>query len=212
MDHRKKALLLGDYTHPDWHPLQGVDAEISRIFHDTMTVQCSENRNMLLQENITGFDVCISYMDDWKGKVSPQQTAGLLSYVSNGGGLVIIHNGISLQNRYELKQMIGAKFLHHPPYAPLEFTVTAESHPVTEGISGFTMEEEPYQFEFGSFAETKVLLEYQSAEGPKPAAWAHRYGLGRIVYLMPGHHVPSFAHDTYRQLILQAGKWAARYV
>lgn len=32
MDHRKKALLLGDYTHPDWHPLQGVDAEISRIF------------------------------------------------------------------------------------------------------------------------------------------------------------------------------------
>ena len=33
MDHRKKALLLGDYTHPDWHPLQDVDAEISRIFH-----------------------------------------------------------------------------------------------------------------------------------------------------------------------------------
>lgn len=42
----QKALLIGDYTHPDWHPLQGVDAEISRIFQDTITVQCSENRNI----------------------------------------------------------------------------------------------------------------------------------------------------------------------
>lgn len=207
----RKALLLGDYTYPEYHPLQGVDEEISHILHDFMTVQCSENRKMLLKENISSFDLCISYCDSRKDTISPQQTAGLLSYVSGGGGLLVIHNGITLQNRYEIAQLLGAKFLNHPAAGELHFTVAAPEHPAMEGIEPFTMDEEPYRFEFDSFTERTVLLEYEH-EGKKwPAAWAQSYGLGRVVYLMPGHQQPTFQQEGYRKLILQAAKWAGRF-
>ncbi|MDO7906451.1 ThuA domain-containing protein [Paenibacillus sp. JX-17] len=211
MDHKKKTLLLGDYTHPDFHPLQGVDAEISHILSDWSTVSCSENRKMLLLENLGAFDLCISYLDEWREPVSPRQTAGLLSYVSSGGGLVVMHNAISMQNRYEIAQMIGAKFKGHPPYAPLDFTVKEPDHPVMEGIEAFTLEEEPYRFEFELFGERTILMEYRDEEGTFPAAWAQSYGLGRVVYLMPGHHVASFQHPAVRRLLLQAARWAGRF-
>ncbi|MCM3128390.1 MULTISPECIES: ThuA domain-containing protein [unclassified Paenibacillus] len=207
---RKKALLLGDYTHPMYHPLQGVDAEISHILQEVMTVQCSENRNLLLAEHLSGYDLLISYLDDWKGAIAPQQTAGLLSYVSGGGALLVLHNGISMHNRYEAAQLLGGRFTGHPAPRKLEFKVAAEGHSIVEGVNSFTMEEEPYRFEFDPFSEKTVLLEYTDGEGTWPCAWAHVYGMGRVVYLMPGHDVPSFSAQPFRKLIVQSAMWATR--
>ncbi|MDP4096148.1 ThuA domain-containing protein [Paenibacillus sp. P96] len=207
---KRKALLLGDYTYPEFHPLQEIDKEVTHILHDWMTVQCSENRKLLLKENISSFDLCISYGDNWKELMSPQQTAGLLAYVSGGGGLLVLHNGISMHNNYEIAQLIGAKFTRHPAYAPLQFKSAAPDHPVMEGIVSFAMEEEPYRFEFDPFTPKTVLLEYELDGEVYPAAWAHSYGLGRVVYLMPGHHQPTFQNVSFQRLIVQAAKWAAR--
>lgn len=205
---KRKCLLLGEYTHPRFHPLQGVDRQIGEILADLLTVQCSENKKLLLGEHLAGYDLCIAYNELWNETVSPQQTAGLLSYVSGGGGLIVLHNGVSLAKRYELAQMIGAKFTGHPPYAPLNFKV--QDHAVTEGIEDFTLDEEPYRFDFDPFTDKTVLLEYESEGERYPAAWCHSYGQGRVVYLMPGHHEPSFLHPSVRKLILQAAAWAAR--
>jgi len=205
----KKCLLLGDYTHPKFHPLQGVDTQISHILNDEMSVQCSENKNMLLDNNIQQFDLCISYIDLWDEKVSPQQTAGLMSYVSHGGGLLIIHNGISLGGRYELSQLMGGKFIGHPTYQPLSFRTSGE-HTITKGVESFEMEEEPFQFEFDNFTEKQILLEYKLDEQWYPAAWTHTYGLGRVTVLMPGHHEPSFRQPALRKFIHQAARWTSR--
>lgn len=82
--YNKKSILLGDYTHPKFHPLQGVDAQISYILNEVISVQCSENKNLLLLEHLKPFDLCICYFDLWDDQVSKQQTSGLLSYVSQG--------------------------------------------------------------------------------------------------------------------------------
>ncbi|WP_150270228.1 ThuA domain-containing protein [Paenibacillus tepidiphilus] len=205
---KRKCLLLGDYTHPRFHPLQGVDLQIGEILGELLTVQCSENKKLLLSEHLSGYDLCIAYNELWNETVSPQQTAGLLSYVSGGGGLIVLHNGISLAKRYELAQLIGGKFTGHPPYTTLKFNVL--EHDITEGMADFELDEEPYGFEFDPFTEKTVLLEYESEQGRQPAAWCHSYGQGRVVYLMPGHHEPTFRHPAVRQLILQAATWAAR--
>ncbi len=210
MNTNKKCLLFGDYTHPKFHPLQGVDAQISHILNDVMTVQCSENKNMLLDNNIQQFDLCISYIDLWDEKISPQQTAGLLSYVSHGGGLLIIHNGISLGDRYELAQLMGGKLIGHPNYQPLSFRPSEEEHAITSGVEPFEMEEEPFQFEFDSLTEKQILLEYKLDDKWHPAAWTHTYGLGRVTVFMAGHHEPSFKQPAIRQLILQAAQWTSR--
>jgi type 1 glutamine amidotransferase len=206
----KKCLLLGDYTHPKFHPLQGVDKQISHILNDVMTVQCSENKNMLLEDNIKQFDLCISYIDLWDEKVSPKQTAGLLSYVSQGGGLFVIHNGISIEGRFELAQLMGGRFTGHPPYQSLSFCASQHEHAITEGVQPFELEEEPYQFEFDPFTEKQILLEYQMDDKWYPAAWSLTYGLGRVTFLMPGHHEPTFKQPEIRKIILQAAQWTSR--
>ncbi len=209
--YNKKSILLGDYTHPKFHPLQGIDAQISHILNDVISVQCSENKNLLLLEHLKPFDLCISYLDLWDVPVSRQQLSGLLSYVSQGGGLLVIHNGLSLGNRrYELAQLMGARFDGNGPIQPLSFRTNGE-HFITEGIEPFELAEEPFQLELSPFTERKVLLEYkrEGSDTWHPAAWRHNYGLGRVVFFMPGHHEPTFQHPQIRQLILQAAQWAA---
>lgn len=208
---RKKSLLIGNYTHPRFHPLQGIDREITHTLQDHFSVKCTENQHMLEMENISGYDLCISYVENWNEKLSRKQTSGLLSFVSRGGGLLVLHNGIGIQSRFEIAQLIGAKFTGHPPQRELQFSVTAPEHPIMQGIEPFVMSNEPYRFEFDPFTENTVLMEYEEDGVMYPAAWAHSYGLGRVVYLLPGHDEPSFQHPGFRQLLLQAAKWAAHY-
>ncbi|KKO54705.1 ThuA domain-containing protein [Paenibacillus sp. DMB20] len=208
---KRKALLLGSYTHPKFHPLQGIDSQISHLLIDMFTVQCSENLKMLKESNLYPYDLCIAYSDLWDEKVSPQQTAGLLSYVSGGGGLLVLHNGITLANRYELAQLIGGRFNGHPPMEKLSFTPAAQGHDIMEGVEPFEMEEEPYRFIFDPFTDKTVLLQYEHEGQYWPAAWCHTYGIGRVVFLMPGHSEPSFLQAPFRRMIVQAAKWASRF-
>lgn len=208
---RKKALLIGSYTHPKLHPLQGIDSQITYLLNEMFTVQCTENHKMLKESNLYPYDLCIAYSDLWDEKVSPQQTAGLLSYVSGGGGLLVLHNGISLANRYELAQLIGGRFKGHPPIRKLMFTPAAPEHDIMNGIEPFELEEEPYRFIFDPFTDKTVLLEYEYEGEVLPAAWCHTYGIGRVVFLMPGHHEPSFMQPPFRTLVTQGAKWAARF-
>ncbi|AWB47074.1 ThuA domain-containing protein [Paenibacillus sp. CAA11] len=208
---RKKALLVGNYTHPKFHPLQGVDREITHTLQDHFSVQCTENQQMLEPGNITGYDLCISYIENWSDKLSLRETSGLLSFVSQGGGLLVLHQGIGIQDRYEVAQLMGAKFTGHPSRRQLSLRVSAPEHDILQGIEPFEIDEEPYRFEFDPFTEKTILMEYEEEGELHPAAWAHAYGLGRIVYLMPGHDEGSFKHPEYRKLVLQAAKWAGHY-
>lgn len=210
MMNKKRALLIGDYTHPKFHPLQGVDEEITRILQDVLTVQCSENKQMFEKENLDFFDLCIAYQDSWSEKVSSKQAAGLLSFVSAGGGLLVLHNGIVLHKKYELAQLIGAKNTANPPMQKLQMKVAAPEHDIMKGVQPFEINDEPYPFEFDPFNETTTLLTYELNGKTHPAAWAHTYGIGRVVYLLPGRDQAAFQHPEYRKVVLQSAKWAAR--
>lgn len=79
-----------------------------------------------------------------------------------------------------------------------------------ESLTDFTIDEEPYRFELSPHETTVVFAEYEHDGQRWPAAWAHPYGSGRVVYLMPGHHLPSFRIESVRHLIRESGLWAAR--
>ena len=117
-----------------------------------------------------------------------------------------LHNGIIVGD-YELAQMFGAKFTMHPPYSELEFRVSAEAHPILDEVDGWVMGDEPYQFDFDSFHEKTMLLEYQYEGRSWPAGWVSRYGLGNMVYLAPGHDARSFQNPMYRRLLTNSCKW-----
>jgi uncharacterized protein len=206
--HNKKAILLGDYTNPPYHPLDAIEQVLVDILKDQMTVAATEDYDILQAGNLNKINLCISYTDCWNKQVTSGQAAGLLSYVSGGGGLLVLHTGISLQKKYELCQMMGAKFTGHPPFQKLTFEIfPAADHEILNGFEPFSVEDEPYQFEFDPFTEKTILFEYSYENQRWPAAWAHEYGLGRIVYLMPGHTVASFQDPVYQKIIRNSAKW-----
>lgn len=211
---RKQALVIGNNADAPYHPLNAVQERLQQILKEDFELTVSLDYDQLAGDALENYDLCISYTDRWEEAVSAEQAAGLLTYVAKGGGLLVVHNGISLQVRPELAQLIGAKFTEHPPYTELEFGVAADfgnaSHPVVEGIEPFTLAEEPYRFEFDPFCAKKVLLTYRHEGQEWPAAWAHSYGLGKVVFLMPGHHLPSFQHPEVAKLLRGGAKWAAK--
>ncbi|WP_042162995.1 ThuA domain-containing protein [Paenibacillus gorillae] len=205
----RNLLLLGDNEKAEWHPLEPARQQLAELLGEAFQLNVTEDYNALSGLSSVAVDAVVSYADCWSRSIEPEQAAGLLSYVAGGGGLLVIHNGISLQNSYELAQLIGGKFTTHPDYQTLHYYRSAPEHPLLQDVSDFTVDEEPYMFEFDSFAPRNVFLEYEFEGKRYPAAWEHRYGLGRVVYLQPGHCEPSFKPEAYRQLIRNSASWAA---
>lgn len=204
-----KALALGSYTEVKYHPFEGVDRELENILKGEMEVTCTEDLTMLNREVLESYHLVISYIEFLDDPIAQDQVAALLSYVAGGGGLLVIHNGISMQRNQELGLMLGAQFTHHPAYTALEVKITEPEHPIMQGIEDFVIEDEPYYFEQQPFFKTTVLAEYPHDGAMRQAAWCHEFGLGRVVYLMPGHHLPSFSSEPFRQMIRRGGLWAA---
>jgi type 1 glutamine amidotransferase len=209
MSDKTNVLLIGDNANAPWHPLEPARQELEGILGEEFQLTGTEDYNRLAGLDQGEFSLCISYTDCWSRDLTPDQIAGLLRFVAGGGGLLVIHNGISVQRSYELLQMIGAKFTGHPPYQLLNYYGTAKGHPLLDGVDNFTLDEEPYMFEFDPFTKKTVFLEFEFEGKRYPAAWEQAYGLGKVVYLQPGHHAPSFKPDAYRRLVLNSASWAA---
>ncbi len=206
----KKAILIGDNGKMKYHPLSGPDRELSDIL-DEFEMEITEDYDSFKEESLKAFDLCISFTDCWDDKLGDEQAVGLLSYVAHGGGLLSIHNGISLCGRYELAQLHGGKFTGHPEQKVLTYTPAFPGHVITDGIKSFSVLEEPYMFDMDDFTDTSILLEYESEGRKWPAAWAHVYGMGRVVYLSPGHNLETFLEPVYRKLISRSAAWATGF-
>jgi type 1 glutamine amidotransferase len=210
MSDKIRALLLGDDSGALWHPLTPVREELDAILGENWIVESTEDYDRMAGLNRDSIELFISYTDCWSRDLTPEQISGLIGYVAAGGGLLLLHNGISLHRSYEAAQMIGAKFAGHPPYQPLVYrAAAATAHPVMADFHDFELDEEPYMFEFDPFTPRTVFLEFEFEGKRHPAAWSHSYGLGRVLYLQPGHHAPSFKPEAYRSLIRRCALWAA---
>jgi type 1 glutamine amidotransferase len=207
MNDKKKAIVIGEYSRVEYHPLKGVDKELERILSG-FRLEFTEEYDRFRAQSLAQYDLCLSFTDHWKEKLSDEQTAGLLSFVCNGGGLLAIHNGIAIQNRFELAQLCGGKFIRHPEQKLLDYRPAATGHEILDGIEGFSFVDEPYQFELDPFTEKTMLLEYESEGSVWPSAWAIRYGLGRVVYLSPGHNAEAYSDPMFGKLIERSALWA----
>jgi uncharacterized protein len=203
------VLIVGNGPDADWHPLEPARAQIAGILGEEFILESSLDYDEFARLEPARYPVCISYTDCWREDLTPAQIAGLISYTVRGGSLLVIHNGISLHRSYEVLQMMGAKFTGHPPYQTLPYYGVAEGHPLLTGVEDFTLDEEPYMFEFDPFTKKTVFLEYAFEGGRYPAGWEQTYGLGKVIYLQPGHHAPSFEPEAYRRLVRNSVRWAA---
>ena len=202
----KKAFLFGDYTAYEYHPLKGVDDEIISILAADYEMIATESYDIFQLNTLMRTDLVILYGDRWKNLVEQWVMGNIIAYVSSGGSLLVIHNGISFQENFEFLQMVGGRFDHHPEIRNLTLR-TVGDHPLAVGIEPFVIFDEPYMFEFTSHTPRRLFLEYELDGKNYPAGWTVNFCSGKIVYLMPGHTADSFRNETYRRLIANAAKW-----
>lgn len=148
--------------------------------------------------------------------VGPRRDA-LQRYVEGGGGVVAIHAAADSHYNWPwYAKMIGGRFAQHPPGVPeAEVTRSAERHPAIDSLPDrFRIPDEWYGFrDLSTDLDSLLTFDPQSIGAsdvnPKPLAWAHRVGQGRVFYTGLGHRKENWADPRLLAHVGGALDWAA---
>ena len=147
---------------------------------------------------------------------APEYEANLMKYVKKGGGLMILHGGITVQNNsQEFSKMTGGSFDYHPRQQEIIVKEVDKNHPLVKAFkgNGLTHVDEPYFYKNAYFDYNFKPLLYMEAEqlaGRKKEAdekiiyvsWIKRYGKGRVFYSSPSHNAQSMDNSELLQFFL----------
>jgi type 1 glutamine amidotransferase len=151
--------------------------------------------------------------DSMPGAAEPEDVTtahvhAVTEFVRSGKGCVALHLAAAFFHE-DFTQMIGGRFLTHPPIQQFAIQVDDPRHPITQGIPAFTVVDELYVTDHDP-AAIHILLS-AAFEGKRcPMAWVKPYGAGRVVYLAPGHDFRTFLQPLFLQLVEQAVRWASQ--
>ncbi|MDO6518401.1 ThuA domain-containing protein [Zobellia uliginosa] len=148
--------------------------------------------------------------------LSKQYETYLMNYVAKGGGLMILHGAITVQNNSkEFSQMTGGSFDYHPRQQEMHVKEVDPKHPLVQAFkgNGLTHVDEPYFFNNAYFDynfRPLLYIEIDKLEGMKKevdekvnyVSWIKRHGKGRVFYSSPSHNAQSLDHPELLQFFL----------
>jgi type 1 glutamine amidotransferase len=166
------------------------------------------------------FDVLVLY-DMWQ-KISDGGKTNLLSLLKQGKGLVSLHHSIANYQAWdEWEALVGGRYYladkvvngvqkkrclwKHDVDVPVK---VAAQHPVTTGLSDFTIHDETYKG-YDVSPGVQVLLTTDEPTSSKELAWAKTYEKARVVYLQLGHDHLAYEDANFRKLVANAIRWTA---
>ncbi len=123
------------------------------------------------------------------------------AYVRNGGNLFMHHDGHCFYNENgAITKLAKATHEGHPERVETEIYPTGEIPELTAGIEPFKIKDEEFRMEINE--STTIFLKSHSKEhGTANQGWAHDYGKGKVVVLVPGHYSDGLDHKMVRKLI-----------
>lgn len=167
------------------------------------------------------YDVFVFY--DMYDQISDSQKEDLVTLLEEGKGMVFLHHSlVSYQDWDEFTDIIGGKYhasegvFQGEPVEPSTFkhdvevsvTIADEQHPVTQGLSSFTIIDEVYGG-FSVMPDVHTLLKTDHPASTETIAWTHHYENSRIVYIQLGHDEKAFENTQYRKLVRNAIEYTA---
>ena len=199
----------------------------------------SNDVNMFAPDSIKAFDAVIlnntcskdpgrNMFIDVVGKDKAGEAAALeeslITFVTNGGGLVAIHGAIVfLNNSKEFGELLGGCFVFHPAQQPLTINLVDPDHPLVKAFDGkpFVHMDEPYMFK-GAYKQKnfRPLLvmdtdklnsgkrQKQVQADVRYVSWIKKHGKGRVFYVSPSHNAQSFSNPKLLQFMLDGIQYA----
>lgn len=197
-----------------------------KVFEDNREIAFTEATQLKTSEaydrdDLLSHDVVVLY--DMVQNITDTQKARFLSLFDRGIGLVVMHHAlVSYQSWPEFERIIGGTYpepqdkkgkvtpelgYEHDIQVPV--TIVARNHPVTAGLSDFTIHDEIY-WGFRTRPDVTPLITTTHPKSGKPLAWARTQGKSRVVYLQLGHGPEAFENPSYRRLVAQSIRWTAQ--
>lgn len=202
----RALLLLGQIGERQFHNTPDHWSHLARIMRsvDLDARVMTDDLGAFNPVTLANFDVILNYSTDLVA--TDEQMEALLGAIRQGIGFVGLHAATAtFRASKPYQEMIGSRFVRHPPIMHFTVEITDSDHPITRGMSSFEIEDERY--ELGDVADGLRIL--ANAEG-FPMIYATEYGAGRVCYLAPGHDHRTLSRPEYQQLVAQAIDWAAR--
>ena len=163
----------------------------------------------LLQQNT-------SLTDQQIAQKASEYERNLINYITKGGGLMILHGAITVQNNsMEFSKITGGSFDYHPKQQRMHLKEVDKSHPMVQAFKGkgFTHVDEPYFFKNAYFDynfRPLLYIEANKLEGLRKeltsdtvyVSWIKRHGKGRVFYSSPSHNAQSLDNPELLQFFL----------
>ncbi|WP_026809333.1 ThuA domain-containing protein [Arenibacter latericius] len=138
-------------------------------------------------------------------KLAADYEKNLINFVAKGGGLMILHGAITVQNNSEeFSAMTGGSFDYHPKQQEMHLKEVDPNHVLVQAFKGkgFIHEDEPYFFKNAYFNYNFRPLLYIEADKLEDVrhevkhntvyvSWIKRHGKGRVFYSSPSHNAQS---------------------
>jgi type 1 glutamine amidotransferase len=192
-------------------------------YQDIQYTEAAQKDHSELFEDIGNWDYDVIVLYNMSQNISPQRQENFKKLLANGVGLVALHHAEGAFNTWEdYRQIIGARYPLKPQeidgkqYATgtyehgndMNIKVVDHEHPITRGMSDFTIHDEVYKGIW--FAEDNhVLLTTDHPKNDPTICWTRPCADTRIVFLQLGHDSKAYANPNYRQLIARTIRWAA---
>ena len=162
------------------------------------------------------YDVLVLY--DMPKTLSATGAQNLRAFAEAGNGIVVVHHAIVSYPEWDwYRDLIGGRYLDKPLGDRAASTyrhdeqmriAIAHAHPVTEGLTAFSVRDETYKGMWLAPTNT-VLLTTDNPTGDPPVAWISAYPHSRVVTIQLGHGPESHRDKSYRRLVLNSIRWSS---
>lgn len=164
------------------------------------------------------YDTVLWYNINWD---PPKEEGVLRNYLENEvgetrQGIVLIHHALlNFQNwdpytgicgLRERGANIGFKYF---PNEKVDTHIVDTDHPITRGISDFSIIDETYHIGEPEEPGNHLLISTDNKTSIKNLAWTRQYKNSRVFSYASGHDNKVYADENYRRIINQALRWTA---
>jgi hypothetical protein len=144
----------------------------------------------------------------WAGK--PQTAMERLGTTRQG--IVVLHHALLAYPQWPVwAGIVGIEDRDFDYYHDEQVNVytTPGDHPITEGLTAWTMIDETYDMADAG-ADSEILLTTDHRKSMTTIAWTRTCGQARVFCNELGHDGQAWAHPTFRTVLERGIQWAAR--
>ncbi len=207
-DAKKIKLLVVSGGHPF------VENAFREVFSGYQDMECTfvdEKVGGEAFDDISHFPYDAIVLYNFDKNPSEKRRENFLKLLDKGVGLVILHHAIYGYRPWpEFQKMVGVTCWLSGAKDDVHFKVHVEDpkHPITQGLSGFDINDEVYA---GHKLDPKVhvILTTDEPSNMKAIAWTHTYRKSPVCYFQLGHGPNAYACKGFAAVLGQSIRWTA---